>query len=131
VIFLSGHAAVPDSVLAMKAGAVDFLTKSDDGALLLEAINRAFAQDAENRRRRHRQRELRARYDLLSRREREVFAHLISGQLNKQVGFDLGISVQTTKIHRHRVFEKMQADSLIDLARMGQELGVAPVGTIR
>jgi FixJ family two-component response regulator len=72
-----------------------------------------------------------ARYRLLSRRERDVFAHLISGQLNKQVGFDLGISLQTTKIHRHRVLEKMQAASIVELARMADDLGIAPVGSVR
>ena len=74
--------------------------------------------------------ELRARYEQLTPREREVFAHLISGQLNKQVGFDLGISEQTTKIHRHRVLEKMRADSIADLVRMAADLAIAPMGRI-
>jgi FixJ family two-component response regulator len=131
VVFLSGHGGVPDSVQAMKRGAVDFLTKSADGSQLLDAVTRALARDADDRAHRARQRELRARYQRLSVREREVFAHLISGQLNKQVGFDLGISEQTTKIHRHRVLEKMQADSIAHLVRLASELGIAPVGSIR
>jgi FixJ family two-component response regulator len=131
IVFLSGHGKVPDSVQAMKRGAVDFLTKSADGSDLLDAVHRALARDGQDRAHRARQRELRARYQRLSTREREVLAHLISGQLNKQVGFDLGISEQTTKIHRHRVLEKMQADSIAHLVRLAAELGIAPVGRIR
>jgi two-component system, LuxR family, response regulator FixJ len=131
VVFLSGLGDVHDSVRAMKSGAVDFLTKTEDGSHLLEAVSRALARDAGERARLSRVRELRARYERLSPREREVLAHLISGQLNKQIGFDLGISVQTTKLHRHRVLEKMQADSIAHLVRMAAELGVAPVGSIR
>ncbi len=99
--------------------------------MLLDAVSRAITRDAEERGRRMRMRELRARLERLSPREREVFAHLISGQLNKQVGFDLGISEQTTKIHRHRVLEKMQANSIAELVRMGVELGIRPVGRVR
>jgi FixJ family two-component response regulator len=131
VVFLSGRARVSDSVQAMKAGAVDFLTKTADARLLLEAVSRALARDEHDRSERVRRRELDARYDRLSPREREVFAHLISGQLNKQVGFDLGISEQTTKIHRHRVLEKMQAASIAELVRMAADLGIAPVGSVR
>jgi FixJ family two-component response regulator len=131
VIFLSGHADVTFSVRAMKSGAFDFLTKTTDGSVLLETVSRALVRSAEERTRRARQKELRTRYERLSPREREVFAHLISGQLNKQVGFDLGISEQTTKIHRHRVLDKMQADSIAHLVRMGVELGIAPQGSVR
>ena len=77
------------------------------------------------------QRDTRGRYDRLTPREREVFAHLISGQLNKQVGFDLGISERTTKIHRHQVLQKMQADSTADLVRMAADLGIAAAGKVR
>lgn len=131
IVFLSGRASVSESVQAMKAGAVDFLTKTADGDLLLDAVSQALARDRENRLRRERCRELRSRYERLSPREREVFAHLISGQLNKQVGFDLGISEQTTKIHRHRVLEKMQADSIPELVRMAADLEIVPVGNVR
>jgi FixJ family two-component response regulator len=131
VVFLSGRSEVPDSVQAMKSGAIDFLTKTADGNVLLEAVSRALDRSIEERDRRARQRDLQARYDRLSPREREVFAHLISGQLNKQVGFDLGISEQTTKIHRQRVLEKMQADSIAQLVRMAVDLGVAPLGNVR
>jgi FixJ family two-component response regulator len=131
VVFLSGRSEVPDSVQAMKSGAIDFLTKTTDGTVLLEAVSRALGRSIEERARRARQRELQARYDRLSPREREVFAHLISGQLNKQVGSDLGISEQTTKIHRHRVLQKMQADSIAQLVRMAADLGVPPLGNVR
>lgn len=131
VVFLSGQGEIPESVEAMKRGAVDFLMKTADGAQLLEAVSRALHRDADERRRRLRLRELHARHATLSPREQQVLQHLISGQLNKQVGFDLGISEQTTKIHRHRVLEKMQAESIADLVRMASDLGIVPVGSVR
>jgi FixJ family two-component response regulator len=131
IVFLTGAADVPKSVRAMKAGAVDFLTKPVDAPVLLAAVARAIARDMESRATRMRQAEVRTRYDRLTPREREVFAHLISGQLNKQVGFDLGISERTTKIHRHQVLEKMEADSIADLVRMAADLGVEPAGKVR
>ena len=131
IVFLTGHGAVPESVSAMKSGAVDFLTKTVDGEVLLEAVSRALARSAEDLRRSLLHRELRSRYERLSPRERDVVEHRISGQLNKQVGFDLGIALQTTKIHRQRVLEKMEAESIVHLARMGAELGVAPVGNVK
>jgi FixJ family two-component response regulator len=131
IVFLSGQADVPDSVIAMKNGAVDFLTKTSDATDLLAAVERALARAHDARQWRTHVKRLRDRYDHLTPREREVLAHLISGQLNKQVGFDLGISEQTTKIHRHRVLEKMQADSIPDLVRMATDLGVQPIGSVR
>jgi FixJ family two-component response regulator len=131
IVFLTGHADVPKTVRAMKAGAVDFLTKPVDAPVLLDAVARAIARDAENRAVRARQQEVRTRYNRLTPREREVFAHLISGQLNKQVGFDLGISERTTKIHRHQVLQKMEAASIADLVRMAADLGVSPTGNVR
>ena len=131
VVFLSGRAGVSESVAAMKGGAVDFLTKTADGNELLDAVARALVRGDAERQKRGRLQELRARYERLTIREQEVLAHLISGQLNKQVGFDLGISEQTTKIHRHRVLEKMRADSIADLVRMASELGIAPMGRVR
>jgi FixJ family two-component response regulator len=131
IVFLTGHGDVPKGVRAMKAGAVDFLTKPVDAPVLLDAVARAIARDAENRVVRARQHEVRTRYSRLTPREREVFAHLISGQLNKQIGYDLGISERTTKIHRHQVLEKMQADSIADLVRIAADLGIAAVGKVR
>ena len=131
IVFLTGHGDIPKTVRAMKAGAVDFLTKPVDAPVLIDAVARAIARDSENRVVRERQEEARTRYDRLTPREREVFAHLISGQLNKQVGFDLGISERTTKIHRRQVLEKMEADSIADLVRMASDLGIAAVGKVR
>ena len=131
VVFLTGRCGVAESVRAMKVGAVDFLTKTCDGRALIDAVTRALMRDAADRDRRQRRRELRDRYALLSGRERQVFAHLISGQLNKQIGHDLGIAEQTTKIHRHRVLTKMGADSIAALVRMAEELGIGPVGSVR
>jgi FixJ family two-component response regulator len=131
IVFLTGHGDVPKTVRAMKAGAVDFLTKPVDAPVLLDAVARAIARDAENRVVRARQHDARARYSRLTPRERDVFAHLISGQLNKQIGYDLGISERTTKIHRHQVLEKMQADSIADLVRAAADLGIAAVGKVR
>jgi FixJ family two-component response regulator len=126
IVFLSGLGDVPDSVRAMKHGAVDFLTKNGDGGALLDAVSRALMLDKDNRLKRARLHDVRARYDRLSPREREVFAHLIGGQLNKQVGFDLGISEHTVKIHRGRVLDKMEANSIADLVRLASELGIDP-----
>ena len=102
-----------------------------DAPVLIDAVARAIARDSENRLVRARQADVRTRYGRLTPREREVFAHLISGQLNKQVGFDLGISERTTKIHRRQVLEKMEADSIADLVRMASDLGIAAVGKVR
>jgi FixJ family two-component response regulator len=131
IVFLTGHGDVPMTVRAMKAGAVDFLTKPVEASVLLDAVARAIARDAENRAVRSRQQEARARYDRLTPRERDVFAHLISGQLNKQIGFDLGITERTTKIHRHQVLTKMEADSVADLVRLAGDLGIAPAGSVK
>jgi FixJ family two-component response regulator len=130
IVFLTGHGDVPKSVRAMKAGAVDFLTKPVEAPVLLDAVARAVARDAEHRAVRTRRHEARTRYNRLTPREREVFAHLISGQLNKQIGFDLGITERTTKIHRHQVLAKMEADSVADLVRMASDLGIVPAGTV-
>jgi FixJ family two-component response regulator len=131
IVFLTGHGDIPKSVRAMKAGAVDFLTKPVEAPVLLDAVARALARDGENRAIRARRDQARTCYNRLTPREREVFAHLISGQLNKQIGFDLGITERTTKIHRHQVLAKMEADSIADLVRMAADLGIAPAGTVR
>ena len=131
VVFLAGDGDIPNSVRAMKAGAVDFLIKPVDALVLLDAVNRALACDAESRANRAREHQARTWYSRLTPRERDVFAHLISGQLNKQVGFDLGISERTTKSHRHQIFEKMQADSIVDLVRIAADLRIAPAGKVR
>jgi FixJ family two-component response regulator len=95
--------------------------------VLFDAISRALARDAENRAARARLRDARSRFDLLTPREREVFAHLITGQLNKQVAFDLGTSERTIKAHRHSVLAKLEAGSVADLVRLASSLNIDPI----
>jgi two-component system, LuxR family, response regulator FixJ len=126
IIFVTGHAEVPDTVRAIQRGAVDYLTKPIEAPVLVEAVTRALAQDAEARTRRQRQQSLRARYDRLTERERQVLVHLISGQLNKQVAADLSITERTIKLHRARILEKLEVDSMASLARFAVDLGIEP-----
>jgi len=127
IIFLTGHGEVRDSVRAIQRGAIDFLIKPVEGNVLIDAVTRALAQDTANRAARMHLQGVRERYGRLTIREREVFAHLISGQLNKQVAADLGISERTIKLHRARIFQKLQTDSIAALARIAMDLGVEPV----
>ncbi|HTW67865.1 MAG TPA: response regulator transcription factor [Bryobacteraceae bacterium] len=122
IIFITGHADVPMSVRAMKAGAVEFLTKPFRGQELLDAIQEALARDRVAWTDRAQVRELRARYETLTPREKEVLALVVSGLLNKQIGAELGASELTIKTHRGRVMEKMRAESLADLVRMFERL---------
>ena len=131
VVFLSGHHNVHQGVEAMKAGAVDFLALDESGETLVRAVTRALVRNLEERAIRERRRELRARYDRLTPRERDVFARLVDGKPNKEIGFELGISVQTTKIHRHRVLEKMRAASLVELARIADQLDLSARDSLR
>jgi FixJ family two-component response regulator len=131
IVFLTGHGDVPKTARAMKAGAVDFLTKPVEAAALLDAVRRALTRDAEARAARDRKRAAQARYDRLTPREREVFAHVISGQLNKQIAYGLGTSEHTVKVHRQHVMEKLEAESVPDLVRLAGDLGIAPAGSVR
>jgi FixJ family two-component response regulator len=124
IIFLTGYGEIPDSVRAIRRGAVDFLTKPVEGKVLLDAVRRALAQDAADRAARAHRRMLRARYERLTGREREVLAHLIRGQLNKQVASDLSISERTIKLHRARILEKLEIDSMAGLTRFAIDLGI-------
>ena len=126
VIFVTGHGHIPDTVRAMQHGAVDFLTKPVDGNVLLAAVSRALAQDTAARAAREHYQHLRRRYDRLTLREREVFAHLISGQLNKQVAADLAITERTIKLHRASIFAKLEVSSMAELARLAVDLGIDP-----
>jgi FixJ family two-component response regulator len=126
VIFLSGHGDIPMTVRALKAGAVDFLTKPVDGKTLLAAVETAIVQDTAKRVERDDLRVLRDRYESLSPREREVFAEVVTGKLNKQIAGDIGAAERTVKAHRARVMEKMQAGSVADLVRMAGRLGPPP-----
>jgi FixJ family two-component response regulator len=127
VIFMTGFGLIPDTVQAMRRGAVDFLTKPVDAQTLLASVSRAMAQDAASRAGRAHHDQLRARYERLTPREREVFHHLISGQLNKQVAADLQIAERTIKLHRANILQKLEVDSMAELARLAVDLGIEPV----
>ena len=125
IIFLTGHGDIPTSVHAMREGAEDFLTKPVKKEKLFPAIERALARDAQERAQRARRRELRARFDALTPREREVLTHVLSGQLNKQIAGDLDASERTIKAHRANLMAKLQVQSVAELAHLAHEAGFA------
>jgi FixJ family two-component response regulator len=122
IVFITGHGDIPMTVQAMKAGAVDFLTKPFRDQDLLDAVQRALERDRTARAERAGIDALRTRFDSLTPREREVMARVVAGLLNKQIAGELGTSETTVKIHRHHMMEKMGADSLADLVRMADRL---------
>jgi len=124
IIFITGHGDVPMSVHAMKAGAVEFLTKPFRDQDLLDAIQQALERDRKARDQRAAVEELRRRFASLTPREREVMKRVVAGLLNKQIGAELGTSETTVKIHRHQVMEKMGAGSLPELVRMADRLKI-------
>jgi RNA polymerase sigma factor (sigma-70 family) len=126
IIFISGHADVPSSVRAIKAGAVDFLQKPVNDQVLLDTIHRALLRDRDARRDRAEIADLRLRFDTLTPREREVLRLVIQGRLNRQIASDLGISAKTVKAHRGRVMEKTQAGSVAELVRQARRQGLSP-----
>jgi FixJ family two-component response regulator len=124
IIFVTGHGDIPMSVKAMKAGAVDFLPKPVQAPDLLRAIEQALARSARERAERSELEEIRRRLETLTPREHEVMALVVRGMLNKQIAFELGTVEKTIKVHRARVMEKMQAESLADLVRIAERLGI-------
>lgn len=124
VVFLTGEGDIPSSVRAMRGGAEDFLTKRATKESLLAAVERALARNAEERRLRGRQRDLRALFNRLSVREREVLSHVIRGQLNKQIAATLGINERTVKLHRTNLTRKLEVQSVAELTRLAEESGL-------
>ncbi len=124
IIFLTGHGDIPTSVRAIKAGATDFLTKPVDAAALVGAVRSAL-RTAESRRQAAADTETwKARLASLTPRQREVMEHIVAGQLNKQIAFDLGTGEQNIKLHRAQIMRKMRVDSLAELVRIAERLGI-------
>lgn len=126
IIFISGHGDIPSTVRAMKAGAIEFLTKPIEPAGLVAAIRAAFALDLEQRHRNSELGSLQRRFVLLTPREREVFPLVAGGMLNKQAAAVLGITEVTLQVHRGQIMRKMEAESFADLVRMAGKLGIPP-----
>jgi FixJ family two-component response regulator len=124
IIFVTGHASVPMSVTAMKAGAEDFLAKPVSAQVLFPAIEAALARSAARGAKLEAHAGLRERFESLTPREREVFEGVVRGQLNKQIAFELGTTERTIKAHRQQVMRKMAAESVQQLVAMAQKLGV-------
>jgi FixJ family two-component response regulator len=125
IVFLTGHGNIPASVKAMKAGAVEFLTKPLDEEKLVQAIEEAIERDRRTRQQHAELRELLDRYESLTAREQQVMQQVVSGLLNKQIAAELNITEFTVKIHRGHVMRKMRADSLADLVRMAESLRIS------
>ena len=124
IIFLTGHGDIPSSVRAMREGAEDFLEKLAPQEQLLDAVRQALARDAQDREARARQRELRARFDTLTKRELEVLSHVVRGRLNKQIAGDLDIHERTVKLHRTAITTKLRVQSVAELTRLTDEAGL-------
>ena len=131
IVFLTGHGDIPMSVQAMKAGAVEFLTKPFRKEPMCDAVKEALRRDGETRRQRSETAELRNRFQTLTPRERQVLALVVTGLLNKQVAGELGTTDLTVKAHRGRVMRKMGAGSLADLVRMAEKLKISSEPGIR
>jgi FixJ family two-component response regulator len=126
IVFITGHGDIPMSVRAIKAGAVDFLTKPFHERELLAAIEQALERDRVGRIEHEKLAELRGHYESLTPRERQVMAHVVSGMLNKQIAAKLNTVEKTVKFHRAHLMEKMAAGSVAELVRLAGELGLYP-----
>jgi FixJ family two-component response regulator len=124
ILFLTGHADIPTSVRAMRAGAEDFLEKNAPKEELLGAVKRALDRDMREREEHARQGELLARFALLTQREMEVLAHVVRGRLNKQIAWDLKIHERTVKLHRTAITTKLKVQSVAELTRLTDEAGI-------
>jgi RNA polymerase sigma factor (sigma-70 family) len=129
IIFITAHGDIPMSVRAIKAGAIEFLTKPFREQELLDAVRTAIERDRVQRIQDHDQRDLQARFETLTERERKVMTFVIAGWLNKQTAAQMGVSEVTVKVHRHRLMNKLGARSLPDLVRMAEILRVDPFAT--
>jgi FixJ family two-component response regulator len=130
IIFITGYGDIPMSVRAMKAGAVEFLTKPFRDQDLLDAVGMALERDRERRAGESRLAELRSRYGTLTARERQVLALVVSGLLNKQIAGELGVSEMTVKMHRRQVMRKMQATGVAQLVRLADQIGISAPETV-
>jgi FixJ family two-component response regulator len=126
IIFITGHGNIPMSVQAMKKGAVDFLTKPFDSKELLQTIENAIGKDTHARAEYDERLDIRRRIELLSSRENEVLPYIITGMLNKQIASKLGITEKTVKVHRGRIMEKLDVDSVAELVRLSEKAGIKP-----
>ncbi|HKW30729.1 MAG TPA: response regulator [Verrucomicrobiae bacterium] len=124
VVFLTGQGDIPTTVIAMRDGAVDFLTKRAPKEELLAAVERAIDRDAQERQKRGRLRDLRRRFDALSERELEVLAHVVQGKMNKQIAADLNINERTVKLHRTNITRKSGVQSVAELTRLVDKAGL-------
>ena len=129
IVFITGHGDIPMTVRAMKAGAVDFLAKPFRDQDLLDAVAAAILRDEKRREREHMITELKAHFQLLTPREREIMAFVASGLMSKQIAAKFELSEITVKVHRSHLMKKMGARSVADLVRMAEALGVTPVGS--
>ncbi len=128
IVFISGHGDIPMTVQAMKAGAIDFLSKPFSDQQLIDAVNEAIARDVQARRERAEIAAIQKRVETLTPRERQVLPLVVSGMLNKQIARKLGTAEKTIKVHRSRVMAKMRAESLADLVRLAERVGISPDG---
>ncbi|MCG3204596.1 MAG: Response regulator protein TmoT [Elusimicrobia bacterium] len=127
IVFITGHGDIKTSVRAMKNGAVDFLSKPYDQQELLDAVKRALAQDSQVHEHQRVLSKVKRSLGNLTERENEVLRWVISGRLNKQIAFSLGVSEKTIKVHRGKVMEKMKASSVADLVRLAEIANISPV----